>query len=301
MLFKARSETDLLKILRILNTRKEQSLEEQQYYSNLEKGYEGEVQFDLLTEKLLNDCLILNDLLLEINGTKFQIDTLIIFQDTIYLIDVKFFDGEYLYDGENFQTTFRKIIKDPLNQLDRSKSLFLQLLQHLGFNLKIDAYVVFNNPDFTLYHAPQNKPIILPTQLNRFMKKLEKKSSKLNNSHKKLAEKLVSLNIVQTPDNHLPPYKYEQVKKGITCKSCKSFSVFTKGRKVGCGVCGHEELITTAVLRNVQEVKLLFPNRKITTKEIYDWCQMIESKKRISRILGSKFKAVGVCKWTYYE
>jgi hypothetical protein len=116
---------------------------------------------------------------------------LIIFQDTIYLIDIKFFDGDYLYDGENFQTTFRKIIKDPLNQLNRSKSLLLQLLQHLGFNLKIDAYVVFNNPDFTLYHAPQNKSIILPTQLNRFMKKLERKSSKLNNSHKKLAEKQV--------------------------------------------------------------------------------------------------------------
>jgi hypothetical protein len=82
----------------------------------------------------------------------------IIFQDTIYLIDIKFFDGEYLYDGENFQTAYGKIIKDPLNQLDRSKSLLLQLLQHLGFGLTVEAYVVFNNPDFTLYHAPQNKP-----------------------------------------------------------------------------------------------------------------------------------------------
>jgi hypothetical protein len=166
--------------------------------------------------KVQNDCLLLNDLLLEIKGTKFQIDTLIIFQDTNYLIDIKYFEGDYLYDGENFQTTFNKIIKDPLNQLARRKSLLLQLLQHLGFNLTVEAYVVFNNPDFTLFHAPQNKPIILPTQLNCFMKKLEKTSSKLNNSHKKLAEKLVKLNIVQTPENYLPPYKYEQVKKGIT-------------------------------------------------------------------------------------
>lgn len=301
MIFKARSETDLLKILRILNTRKEQSLVDQQYYSHLEKGYEGEIRFDLLTEILTNDCLILNDLLLIINGTKFQVDTLIIYQDTIYLIDIKYFEGDYLYDGKNFQTTFGKIIKDPLNQLYRSKTLLLQLLQHLGFNLKIEALVVFNNQDFTLYNAPQNKPIILPTQLNRFMKKLEEKPSKLNNSHKKLAEKLVSLNIVQTPDDHLPPYEYEQLKKGITCENCHSFSVFTKGRKVVCGDCGHEEFITTAVLRNVQEVKLLFPNRKITTKEMYDWCQVIKSKKRITRILASKYKTVGVCKGTYFE
>jgi hypothetical protein len=300
MIFKVRSETDLLKILRILNTRKKLSLEVQQYYSNLEKGYEGEVQFDLLTETLTNDCLILNDLLLVINGTKFQVDTLIIYQDTIYLIDIKYFEGDYLYDGEHFQTPSKKITKNPLNQLDRSKTLLLQLLQHLGFNLKIEALVVFNNHDFTLYNAPQNKPIILPTQLNRLMNKLEKKPSKLNNSHKKLAEKLVSLNIVQTPDDHLPPYEYEKLKKGITCKACHSFSVVTTSRKVVCGDCGHEELITSAVLRNVQEVKLLFPNRKITTKEMYDWCQVIKSKKRITRILGSHFKPVGVCKWTYF-
>jgi hypothetical protein len=301
MIFKARSETALLKIFRLLNRRMDLSLEQQQYYSNLEKGYEGEVQFDLLTEKLSNDCLILNDLLFEINGSRFQVDTIIIFQDTIYLIDIKYFDGDYLYDGENFQTTFKKIVKDPLNQLDRSKSLLLQLLQHLRYNLSIEAFVVFNNPDFTLYQAPQNKPIILPTQLNRFMKKLEKKSSKLNDSHIKLAEKLVSLNIVQTPDNHLPSYSYETVKGGLTCANCHSFSVYSKKRKLVCNNCGHEEEITTAVLRNVQEVKLLFPNRKITTKEIYEWCKVIESKKSITRILGNNFKKIGKCKWTSYE
>jgi hypothetical protein len=301
MIYKARSETDLLKILRVLNSRTKKSIEQQQYYSNLEKGYEGEVLFDLLTEQLTNDCLILNDLLLEINDTRFQVDTLIIYQDLIYLIDIKYFEGDYLYDGENFKTTFKKIVKDPLNQLDRSKSLLLQLLQHLRFNMNVEAYVVFNHPDFTLYQAPQNKPIILPTQLNRFMKKLEKKPSNLTNSHKKLAEKLVSLNIAQMPDKYLPSYSYEEVLKGITCANCHSFSVFNGKRKVVCSSCGHEELLTKAVIRNVDEVKLLFPNRKITTKEIYDWCKVIESKKKITRILGTNFVSKGKCRWTSYE
>lgn len=48
--------------------------DEKWYYLNQEKGYEGEVQFDLLTEKLQPNCLILNDLQLENNKSSFQID-----------------------------------------------------------------------------------------------------------------------------------------------------------------------------------------------------------------------------------
>jgi hypothetical protein len=74
------------------------------YYLNLEKGFEGEVQFDSLTEMYLSDCYILNDLLLEINNTKFQIDSLIIFQETIYLFELKNFEGDFCYESDSFQT-----------------------------------------------------------------------------------------------------------------------------------------------------------------------------------------------------
>ena len=72
---------------------------DKQHYFNLKKGYEGEVMFDSLTEKLQCECLILNDLLLKINNTTFQIDTLII-SDTIYLFEVKNFEGDYVYESD---------------------------------------------------------------------------------------------------------------------------------------------------------------------------------------------------------
>ena len=144
----------------------------QKYYFNLEKGFAGEVQFDLLTEELQCDCLILNDLLLEVNKTKFQIDTAIIFQETIYLSEVKNYEGDFYYESDIFYTFSGKEKKDPLDQLNRGKSLFRQLLQSLGYHLTIDGSVVFVNPEFFLYQAPKNLPFIFPTQLNRFMKKL---------------------------------------------------------------------------------------------------------------------------------
>ena len=83
MPYKSRTESTELLILRSLNTRITLSDKDKQHYFNLKKGYEGEVMFDSETEKLQCECLILNDLLLKLNNTTFQIDTLII-SETIY-------------------------------------------------------------------------------------------------------------------------------------------------------------------------------------------------------------------------
>ena len=98
MALKSRSESKELKIMRSLNIRSNLSSKEKKYYFKLEKGFQGELMFDLLTEKLQSDMLVLNDLCLEVNDTVFQIDTLIIAQDMIYPFEVKNCSGDYYYD-----------------------------------------------------------------------------------------------------------------------------------------------------------------------------------------------------------
>jgi len=68
-----------------------------------------------------------------------------------------------------------------------------------------------------------------------------------------------------------------------------------------CEECGHEETVETVVLRNVDELKLLFPQEKITTPLLYDWCRIIHSKKIIRRILEKHYKLTGFNRWTYFE
>jgi Nuclease-related domain len=301
MPFKARAISNELKVLRLLNTRLDLSADQQQHYSNLEKGFAGEVQFDLLTEKLQSDCLILNDLLFEVNKMECQIDTTVIFQETIYFFEVKNYEGDFCYDAEGFHAISGKEYKDPLDQIKRSKSLLRQLLQNLGYDFPIEAYVVFINPEFTLYQSPKDLPIIFPTQLNRFLKKLNTKKSKLTNKHTKLAEQLVSLHLPESSYTQLPTYKYDQLKKGITCKVCNSFLMSIRGQKIVCHECGCQELVDSAVMRSVVEFTLLLPNHRITTNVIHEWCKVVESKKRISRILGRNFKIKGFGQWSYYE
>jgi len=75
---KPRTKPVELQILSSLNMRMTLSSKDRQHFFNLKRGYEGEVKFDALTEKLQCDCFILNDLLLQANKTLFQIDSLII-------------------------------------------------------------------------------------------------------------------------------------------------------------------------------------------------------------------------------
>jgi hypothetical protein len=51
----------------------------------MKKGYEDEVKFDRMAESLQEERYIINDLLLNVNQTYFQIDTTLISQEVIRL------------------------------------------------------------------------------------------------------------------------------------------------------------------------------------------------------------------------
>lgn len=302
MLLKDRSEPPELKALRYLNKRMELTSKEKFQLLNLEKGYDGEVKFDQLTESLNEERYIINDLLLEVNNSYFQIDKVIISQGIIHLLDIKNYEGDcYLESDKLYSVTNRREYKNPVNQLKRGESLFRQLLQNLKLNYLVEASIIFFNPEFTLYQAPMEQPIIFPTQVNRFLKELNNTPSKLDDTHKKIAQKLISLHQSNNPFTLLPKYHYDQLEKGIYCKSCNSFMTYINNYDLVCNKCGTHERIELAILRSIEEFKLLFPERKLTTHNIYEWCKAGISKKTITRILKKNYTSVGKTRDTYYE
>lgn len=302
MPYKSRTKSSELITLELVNNRKNVASKDKQHYFNLKKGYEGEMLFDTLTEELQCEYLVINDLLLEVNNTTFQIDSLIIAQNKIYLYEVKNYEGDYYYESDKLFKMKTKIeVINPLYQLGRSESLLRQLLLSLGFNPQIDASIVFINPKFTLYQAPLDKPIIFPTQVHQYMKNFNAIPSKLTEKHKKVADQLLLLNNTDSPYKRIPSYEYDQLRKGITCSKCHSFALSVEKKQCICQKCGYEEPVTNAVIRIAKEFKILFPNEKITTNIIHDWCQVVQSKKTIRRILATNFNKIGVHQWTYYE
>ena len=61
MAYKSRTEPLNLKRLKYLNNRMNLPEQDTQYYLNLKKGFEGEVKFDLLTEKLQSELFSKGD------------------------------------------------------------------------------------------------------------------------------------------------------------------------------------------------------------------------------------------------
>jgi hypothetical protein len=300
MAYKERTKPKELAILEILNNRMNLAGKDKQHYFNLKKGYEGEVIFDSLTDKLQCECLILNDLLLEVNNTTFQIDSLIIVQGKIQLYEIKNFEGDYYYESDKLYKKPRFEIINPLHQLSRSESLLRQLLLNHGFNFPIDASVVFINPAFTLYQAPLDKPIIFSTQIKSYLNHLNTIPSKLTNKHKKLADQLLALHRNDSPYERVPSYNFDQLKKGIICPKCRSFSATIGLKYYICMGCQHQELLDDAVLRSIKDFILLFPNEKMTTKTIHDWCQIV-TERRIRTILLRNFIKIGDHRWSYFE
>lgn len=301
MILKPRQVSDELKLMRILNARMELSEKDKQNYLNLEKGFEGELRFDALMGNLQQERLILNDLLLEKNTTKFQIDSFHIAERTAYHFEVKNFEGDYFIENDRFYTYSGREILNPLLQLRRTETLLRQFLQHLGYSFQIESYLIFVNPSFTLYQAPKDPSIIFPTQLDRFLLKMNHvPSSNLSTRHTRLAEQLLGLHQVDDPYKRLPGYSFEGVRKGICCTNCCSFDLSVGKQIIVCKVCGKKETVEQAVIRAILECKLLFPNSKLSTIVVYDWCNII-SLKTIRRVLGNNFKQTGQNKGIFYD
>jgi hypothetical protein len=272
-------------------------------YLILKKGFEGEQKSDVWLEGLSEGWLVIHDLLLEYNNSKFQIDTLLISHNKIFPLDVKYFEGDYYVEGEKWYTSVKKETKNPLHQLSRCEIMLRSLLDDLGYRYPLESYLIFNNPEFHLYLTTVNTSITFPTQLNRFLKKLNAyaRHGKLNKSHLKLAEQLVSLHLIEPPYPRLPAYDYGHLVKGILCPQCCTFFTNFLGGLLVCNSCGCKEEVASAVLRSVTELQLLFPDQKITTKVVHEWCRIIKSEKTIRRILGRNYKLFRNGRSSYYS
>jgi hypothetical protein len=303
MSLKPRTESDEIKILRSLHTRMELSAGDKKLYFSLQKGYEGEVKFDkmIATAKLDHKFYKLDDLQLESNHSSFQIDSLLIAQHTIIPCEIKNFEGNYYYEKDNFYYYLtQKPITNPLHQSNRAETLLRQLFQQNGFPFPVEGYLNFINPQFYLYQAPFNDKIIYPTQQQQFLKVLATKPTKLNEKHLKVAEFLLQAHKPVSPYSKLPSYSYENLRKRIICKVCLSFSIKVGVKKIMCNDCGAEEDIEEAVLRSIDELQLLFPQIKITFNLVYDWCNSVELRRKIRRILSTNYQIKGHGKYAYY-
>jgi|SRR5690625_992407 len=265
--------------------------DEKQKREQLFKGFIGEM---LLKKKLPSGnsekVISLFNLLLEAKGAEFQIDSLLICSDTIYLLEVKNYTGDYyVHHDKIFSMRTKEEIYDPFLQLERSTYFFKSLLSSLKISIDVQPYVVFINDQFTLYQAPTHFSMILPTQVKRFFQKLYANATPVSSQHSEIANLICNQNKSQSDNERLPLYDYNNLKKGLFCPECMIELIRKNHLYVICPNCQTELTVEEIVLRSIAEFHLLFPGEEITPSTIEKWCGKFVSSQGISKILRKHF------------
>lgn len=302
---KQRKEPVRLTLLQLLEKRADLSYEDRQSLINLKKGFDGEKQFDLLAKKYMTgQGVMLQDLSLTVKGSQTQVDAMLLNADCVYLYEIKNYEGSFVMKDGTLYTRASQEISNPLTQLNRTACLIRQLLQNWQVKLKVEAYVVFINPDFIMYHARPTDPYLFHSQIRAHFDEIPhgfssdaREISKASQLARKLLEE-------HGKEGQLifrrPPYAYAKLKKGITCPVCGSFDVQLTQRTARCLLCSHLTTPDEIVLKMIEEFSLLFPDRKITVSGIDEWCKERISKKRILRILTKYYTKTSLSVGTHY-
>ncbi|MGG7621018.1 nuclease-related domain-containing protein [Bacillus coreaensis] len=300
MIIKQRTVPKELLILRYLDKR--MKLLEVARLEKLEKGYAGELQWDYLMTNGLSspNYLMMNDLLFtNSGGHTFQIDSLLLKKKFI-IFEVKNFDGEYFLENNRWYTIKKTEIQNPLIQLQRTETAFRRLLKDLGINIPVEAYLVFVNPEFTLFYAPIHSSMLLPSQINRFIQNTNRDVYSITAHDEALAERIVSCHLDKNPFERLPNYSYQELIKGIPCSYCGMFLFPCSQSYIYCKSCGNRQLVEEAILRSLVEFQKLFPDKLLTTNGVFDWCGGVVSEKSVRRILKKQYISQSSQRYTYF-
>lgn len=301
-LLKERTKSKLLLGLQALDKRMYLSSSDKNYLLNLEKGYAGEELFDEIVKKhLTNDCLVMNDLLLISGGNSFQIDSLVMTTDALHIYEIKNYKGNYQFSAGQLLTLTGQEIVSPVTQISRSKTLMKDMIKEFGSGLTVKSFIVFVHPTFSLYLAKPTDPFILPNQIEKHLNELNQHNISLTKKQRLAAEKIVREHKTEVPyQKYLPDYDLKNLKQSLFCPKCSGAALKITKSYAKCSDCSYSMATYDLIVGHIMDFKLLFPNEKVTTRKIYQWCGGKINPRKIRRILIKAFEKEGKTSATYY-
>lgn len=261
--------------------------DQKRYVWNLQCGYRGECEFVQLMESLRSPHILLRDLYFEPKFSgQIQIDFLLLVGNTVIIYEVKNYSGMWQHSEEMYRQSGMERA-NPLIQLARTKNNFKALLRELGYpQANVDAVVFHVGSTFTLLGAPENRNVILPTQIQDHLTKLNHYQYAVSDT---LVDLAVALEVAALPAppflKMIPEYQFESMRKGLRCCECRGFVERSSQRLYRCQACGHKGHCGDAVRTALADYRLLFPEHKISGAVLADWCGGLISGSQCRRIL----------------
>ena len=211
---------------------------------------------------------------------------------------MKNYEGVHTWGAEKFTKSTGTVLENPHLQLLKTKVKLEILLQSMACQMKVEAYVIFINPEFTLLGAQENEYYVLPSQMQSFFRNMQMKS-RPNADQQRLANALMKMHNPDYPANKMPEYRYEELHKGLCCPSCSALIISFVGHYMRCPACGERMNVKKLIKNNIDDFRILFSNQKVTTNLMLDWCGSGD-KDRIYRVLRENYLPKGINHGRYY-
>jgi len=143
-----RNKAHELQWLEVMNQRNGLSEEEIKVYQRLKRGYQGEVAFDKLCQMFLeNGVEVLSDITLKYKFDTVQIDHLIMTGKKMYVVDVKYYRGAYVFENDEWRIGSTILSNNIYEQLRRAKRVVQNIFYEADMKVEVQGVLVFINPE----------------------------------------------------------------------------------------------------------------------------------------------------------
>ncbi len=232
------------------------------------------------------------DLNMEIGNWAVQMDGLLLTNRCAIILESKNISDELHFDAANdefYKKTFKEgnkiTLENPVIQLKKHIRFLERWLKSHKINLPVTGLIIFTANQCEFHSKPSGASICKTYQMNQYLYHILEQYPQEASSHKiSKIKKMILANQIPFKKSPLCEFYHidpKDIKTGVYCRGCKSYSMKRWHKTWQCSDCGFKD--SGAAQFAVLEYFALIGNR-ITNKQLRDFCHL-ESPHAARRIL----------------
>lgn len=276
-------------------------------FYTLIRGYDGELVVYISVDEFGNPkWYVLTDYWFNV-GNRNQADLIIITDSTWIVVEVKNYDGHFVYRNNQASLNGHVFNDDIMTQMSNRVRKIQRIADELNQEINVVGSMVFVNENCTVELDRQfDFDIVMSNELRKYIQDL-RHNHPATLDLKYLGRVKQQLAQYQTESPFTPqPFTedaLQMMRKGITCADCHSFNTVASYKKIRCRSCGHTENKSTAVIRSAKQLRMLYFDKPemITRKNVHAFIGGVLSNQGTKKILSKHFKVNGSGTNYHYE
>lgn len=228
-------------------------------------GFIGEQSFDQVIQPYIHtfNLIHVKDLLFRYdNGEKeIQIDNIVISNDTCYIFEVKKYNFNLKIDNRGlFFHEEGKEFTSLNTQIERQKRAILELLKDIGYPMTVRHYLVFINPDRTVFGLQREHSVLTYNTLNHFLENHMKKNW---DDYSYFPPLIDSRRLPFSKHDQFYEVDLDKLAKGVYCEKCNGRMLRVSQRTYHCEDCSVSIGTLDAVRQLIHDLRFLNPKFKM--------------------------------------